>query len=146
MVTKLLENCVHLHFNPHSLHHYRPQTKFGARQHFQKRVSRILFTGGGGSASVHAGIPPPGPGTPPEPGTPPGARHPPPPPGAGTPPDQALPLGPGTPRPGTPGSKYPLDQAPPRAEHAGRYGQRAGSTHPTGMQSCFVYELTDEVN
>ena len=24
-----------------------------------------------------------------------------------------------------------------RAEHAGRYGQRAGSTHPTGMQSYY---------
>ena len=37
-----------------------------------------------------------------------------------------IPPGPGTPR----------DQAPPGAEHAGRYGQRAGGTHPTGMQSC----------
>ena len=27
---------------------YRPQTKFGARWYFQKRVSRILSTGGGG--------------------------------------------------------------------------------------------------
>ena len=26
----------------------------------------------------------------------------------------------------------------PEAVHAGRYGQQAGSTHPTGMQSCFV--------
>ena len=32
----------------------------------------------------------------------------------------------------------PWDQAPPPgAEHAGRYGQRAGSMHPTGMQSFF---------
>ena len=54
---------------------------------------------GGVSASVHAGIPPPGPG-----------RH---------PRDQA------PPRPGT-----------PRAEHAGRYSQRVGGTHPTGMHSC----------
>ena len=31
----------------------------------------------------------------------------------------------------------PPDQAPPPgAEHAGRYGQRAGGTHPTGVQSC----------
>ena len=37
-----------------------------------------------------------------------------------------LPPEPGTP-PGT----------PPPAEHAGRYGQRAGGTHPTGMQYCF---------
>ena len=26
---------------------------------------------------------------------------------------------------------------PPPADHAGRYGQRAGGTHPTGMQSCW---------
>ena len=25
----------------------------------------------------------------------------------------------------------------PRAEHTGRYGQRAGGMHPTGMQCCF---------
>ena len=25
---------------------------------------------------------------------------------------------------------------PPQAEHIGRYGQRAGGLHPTGMQSC----------
>ena len=70
-----------------------------------------IFTGicdsvnsGGGSASVHAGIPP----------------H---------PPDQ----GPGTP----PGADPPgADTHPPSAEHAGRYGQRAGGAHPTGMQSC----------
>ena len=41
------------------------------------------------------------------------------------------PLGPGTSR-----SRHPLDQAPPRAMHAGRFGQQAGSMHPTGMQSC----------
>ena len=34
--------------------YYRPQTKFGARWYFQKRVSRILFTGGGGGVSQHA--------------------------------------------------------------------------------------------
>ena len=28
-------------------------------------------------------------------------------------------------------------QDTPGAEHAGRYGQRAGGTHPAGMQSCF---------
>ena len=26
---------------------------------------------------------------------------------------------------------------PPGAEHTGRYGQRAGGMHPTGMQSCY---------
>ena len=41
---------------------------------------------------------------------------------AGTPPlDQVHPPGPGT---------------PPGAVHAGRYGQQAGGTHPTGMHSC----------
>ena len=25
----------------------------------------------------------------------------------------------------------------PKAVHAGRYGQQAGGTHPTGMQSCY---------
>ena len=36
---------------------------------------------------------------------------------------------------------HPAGSRPPGAdttptEHAGRYGQRAGGTHPTGMQSC----------
>ena len=37
-----------------------------------------------------------------------------------------------------PGSgRHPPDQAPPpEAEHTGRYGQRAGGMHPTGMQPC----------
>ena len=36
-----------------------------------------------------------------------------------------------------PGADTPLSRHPqPSAEHAGRYGQRAGGTHPTGMQSC----------
>ena len=34
-----------------------------------------------------------------------------------------------------PGRHHP----PPRAEHTGRYGQRAGGMHPTGMQSCFEH-------
>ena len=52
------------------------------------------------------------------------------------------------PRPGTPpqdqvhspGTRYtPWDQVhPPGAVHAGRYGQQAGGTHPTGMYSCYV--------
>ena len=62
--------------------------------------------------------------------------------GPGTHPrDQVHPPGPDTP-PGadTPRTRYP----PPRAEHAGRYGQRAGGPHPTGMQSCLVqnFKLT----
>ena len=33
-------------------------------------------------------------------------------------------------------SQHALRQTPPGAVHAGRYGQQAGSTHPTGMHSC----------
>ena len=88
----------------------------------------------------------------PRPGTPPWTRY--------TPQDQVHPPGPGIP----PGTRYtpwdqvhtprdqvhPLDQVhphqvhppipgtPPGTEHAGRYGQRAGGTHPTGMQSCLA--------
>ena len=36
----------------------------------------------------------------------------------------------------TPGADTPPGSRHPHAEHAGRYGQRAGGTHPTGMQSC----------
>ena len=36
--------------------------------------------------------------------------------------------------PPAPGADPP--SRPPSAKHAGRYGQRAGGTHPTGMQSC----------
>ena len=32
--------------------------------------------------------------------------------------------------------RRPPQQGDPPAEHAERYGQRAGGTHPTGMQSC----------
>ena len=44
--------------------------------------------------------------------TPPGSRHP-------------------------PQEQTPPEQTPPRAVHAGRYGQQTGSTHPTGMHTCF---------
>ena len=56
-------------------------------------------------------------------GKPPGRYTPPDqvqPPGLGTPPEQVAPPGTGTP----PG--------------AGRYGQQAGGTHPTGMHSCWI--------
>ena len=36
----------------------------------------------------------------------------------------------------------PQRRHPPNAEHAGRYGQRAGGTHPTGMQSCSIFNQT----
>ena len=78
------------------------------------QASVILSTGG--SASVHAGIPPPQEQTPP----PPYEQTPQPP----NPHMSRLPPGAGTPL--------------PSAKHAGRYGQRTGGTHPTGMQTCFV--------
>ena len=60
---------------------------------FSEACVKNSVHGGGGSASVHAGIPP---------------------------------------RPPSPEQAHP-----PGTEHAGRYGQRAGGTHPTGMQSYF---------
>ena len=68
---------------------------------------------------------------PPEQTCPPGSRHP---PGADTPP--------------SPRSRHPPPpraDTPPHGEHAGRYGQRAGSTHPTGMQYCIkkLFALID---
>ena len=73
--------------------------------------------------------------TPPWSRHPPGSRHPleQTPPGADTPQEQT-----------PPGSRHPLDQTPPRsdtacAEHAGRYGQCTGGTHPTGMQSSYYH-------
>ena len=127
----------------------------------------ILFTGGKCLTPPGPGTPPGSRHTPGTrytsqgPGAPPGADRPPwdqvhppgtrytpcleqthPPPGADTPPrtrytpqdqehpprtrytpwDQVHPPGPGT---------------PPIEEHAGRYGQHAVGTHPTGMQSCY---------
>ena len=91
--------------------------------------------------------------------------HPPPP--SRHPPDQVHPRsrhppGPGTPRADTPprlgtppkqtppGTRYTpqtkytppeLSTPPPPGEHAVRYGQRAGGTQPTGMQSCILLHL-----
>ena len=47
-----------------------------------------------------------------------------PPPGADTPQEQTPPC---------------PDQTPPGAVHAGRYGQQAGGTHPTGVHSCLNF-------
>ena len=58
-----------------------------------------------------------------------------------TPPGADIPLEQTPPGADIPKTRHPPDQAPPRpgtplsAEHAGRYGQRAGGMHPTGMQS-----------
>ena len=105
---------------------------------------------------------PPGPGTPPGPSTPPRTRFPQTRYTPGTrspqtrytprtrsPQNQVHPLGPFTPPrtrypPGTrytPWTRYtPQDQVCPQTRYRppgpGRYGLRAGGTHPTGMQSC----------
>ena len=67
--------------------------------------------GGGVSASVHAGMPPP----------PPQSRH----------PQSRHPLG-QTP----PWEQTPPEQTPPPGKQTPAYGQRAAGTHPTGMHSC----------
>ena len=62
-------------------------------------------------------------------------------------PKPGIPLGPeaGTPPPRDQRqAPLPLDQAPPSAVHAGRYGQQAGGRHPTGMQSCYSYDIPFE--
>ena len=39
-----------------------------------------------------------------------------------------------------PHSRHPPQQtASPTTNHTGRYGQRAGGTHPTGMQYCYIF-------
>ena len=65
---------------------------------------------------------------PPQRQTPPGSRH----PQKQTPPRSRHP----------PGSRPPWKVDNPRCtKHAGRYGQRAGGSHPTGMQSCIIFNL-----
>ena len=123
-------------------HHYRPQRSWGKVMFLS--VSVILFTGGG-SAPLYAGMHPPcwtkgrhpplGVATPWE-QTPPKSRH---------------PLEPGPPwsRPQTPPRADPSQtrqppppsRPPPSAVHPGRYGQQAGGTHPTAMQSRLYVHL-----
>ena len=92
-------------------------------------VCVILFTGG--SASVHAGIPPPRQGRPP----PPLARQ--------TPPGKETPPGKADPPPPWQGRPPLARQTPPCAVHAGRYSQQAGGMHSTGMQFLLfrIFEL-----
>ena len=68
--------------------------------------------------------------------TPPRSTHT---PGKHTPPWEAHPPGSTPP----PEAHHPPEKHTPSfgAEHAGRYGQRAGGTHPTGMQFCFWLPL-----
>ena len=69
--------------------------------------------------------------------TPPGSRHPP-----GADPPGADPPGSRPPWEQTPlGADTPRSRHPPPSEHAVRYGQRAGGTHPTGMQSCHWFSV-----
>ena len=92
-------------------YYYRPQRSWGKVMFSQACV--ILFTGGGVCLSACWDTTPPGADTPQSK-----------PPGADTPQSRHTPPG--------------ADTPPPGAEHAGRYGQRAGGTHLTGMQSCFA--------
>ena len=102
-----------------------PATKLGQGYVFT-RVSDSVHRRGGGSAPLHTWIHPLS-GQ--EAGTP-GTR----PPQTDTLPEQThLPW---EQTPTTPGQTPPRSR-PPSAVHAGRYGQQAGGTHPTGMQSCF---------
>ena len=94
-------------FMSHLNNNHRPQQSWGKVMFLH--VSMILFRGG--SAPLHAGIHTQPPGT--------RGRHPP----------------PGTRH--TPWGADPPDQAtPPPQCMLGRYGQQAGGTHHTGMQSC----------
>ena len=91
--------------------YYRPQRSWG----------KVIFLVACVNDSVHGGGEylgryPPGRYTP-QAGTPPAGIH----PLAGTPPSSYTP---------------PASTPPPGAVHAGRYGQQAGGTHPTGMHSC----------
>ena len=104
--------------HPTEIHscYYRPQRSWGKLMFLQ--VCVILFTGEEYLTryTPQTRYTPLRPGTSPGTGTPSQTRYNP--PGPGTPP------GTGTP---------PWDQVHPRP---GRYGLRAGGTHPTGMHSC----------
>ena len=99
--------------------YYRPQRSWAKAMFLQASV--ILSTGGG-SASVHAGIPPPG-------ADPPGADTP-----LGADPPGAEPLGADTPL-----GADPLGADPP-GKQTPAYGEWAAGTHPSGMHSCLVWD------
>ena len=109
--------------------YYRPQTKFAKVMFLHVFVSHSVHRGGG-SASVHAGIPPhptPGPAPPQEQAPPPpGTRH----PQSRPPPQEQTP---------SPGADPPRSRLPCTV-HTGRYGQQADGMHPTEMQSCYIFE------
>ena len=95
-------------------------------------VSVVLFTGG--ICPIACRDIPPGSeaGTPGE-QTPSRIRHP-----SGADPQSRHPLIADTPQEQTPSYVPP----PHGAVHTKRYGQQAGGTHPTGMQSCYHYVFT----
>ena len=148
------------------MNYYRPQISCGQGNVF---TGVCLSKGVRVSASVHAVMPypppgtrqiPPGPGKPPRSGRPPGSGRPPPdqadPPGPGRHPpwSRQTPPGPGRhmqpPGPGRhpwgPGRHHPQTRHPPGPGNPPRkqtpaYGLRAAGTHPTGMHSCFQESL-----
>ena len=114
----------------------------------------ILFTGGCLPQCMLGYTPPEQtprsrpPGADPLEQTPPWSRHPPSrhpreqtSPQEQTPPEQTPwsrhPPGADTPQADTPQEQTPPWEQDPPIEHTGRYGQCAGGTHPTGIQSCF---------
>ena len=111
---------------------YRPQRSLGKVIFSQACV--ILFTGGVCLSACWDATP--------QSWYPPPSRY--------TPREQAPPLDQAPPRPGTPQTRHtphrsrhpPYQAHPSGAEHAARYGQRAGGTHPTGMQSCSSFTST----
>ena len=139
--------------HPSGMHScYRPQRSCGQGNIFTPVCHSVHR---GGSASMHAGIPPPLDQTPPwDQAAPPRIR--PPPRDQADPPQIRPPLGPGRP-PRT--RQTPPDQTPPPQDQADppgtwqtppwdlvdlpppgkqtpAYGLRAAGTHPTGMHSC----------
>ena len=114
-------------------------TKLGQGNVFTGICDSVHRGGGGLSASVHAGIPHPlGADTPweqthtPQEQTLPWEQTT---SGADTPPEQTHPPGADTPQEQTPpGNRH----IPPRKQTPA-YGQRASSTHPTGMHSCWQH-------
>ena len=124
-----------------AIHFYRPQRSCGQGNIFTP-VCHSVHGGGGGSASVHAGIPTPQTRPPPGADTP--WTRPPPPPRTRPPLDQT-PLGADSP----PGADTPREQTPLKKKTQGQtalppgkqtpaYSLRAAGTHPTGMHSCDI--------
>ena len=111
-------------------HFYRPQTKF----------AKVMFS----QVSVHVGCLPlvPGVSAPPWADTPSPGQTPPPP--GQTPPPRRTPPWADILLPSacwhTPPAQCMLGYTPP-AQCMLRYGQQADGTHPTGMYSCYTYEI-----